>query len=457
MRTIGATAAGAAALAILAGGCGGAGAAGPGAADGAATIVPSDALAFAAASTDLSSSDWHGLGPLALRQLQISADEVRALAHGEVDAALLPGKRTVAFVQPRDEASLEAFATRRHRKLRRFGDWTAVAADTATLDAVAAAKTHLADNTLYLDAMSRLPKDALLRAYANGGEAHGLLASIPGQFETRQIPAGAKFRLQKQKPGSPTQYGLGTQEFRWLAAAVTSTDAGLKLEAIAAPGALVAPSPPRFVIRPVVPYTPGLPDEIPSGALAVVDLRLPAGAFELLPSLPPALLRLFAATSFDLPNSLDSLLGGETALYVRPGTPTPEFTLVTQPADTATASTTLDRLVEAAPQDSPLAKLTLHRAIIGGQLVVSTTQTGIDAFRSGGPKLSADPSFLQAKQESGMPDETTGFVYATAKALPLLALAGVHVRADAPDVRTLLAFGAQQQSGSTFTTFLGVR
>ena len=76
MRTIGATAAGAAALAILAGGCGGAGAAGPGAADGAATIVPSDALAFAAASTDLSSSDWHGLGPLALRQLQISADEV---------------------------------------------------------------------------------------------------------------------------------------------------------------------------------------------------------------------------------------------------------------------------------------------------------------------------------------------------------------------------------------------
>src|SRR5436189_6043000 len=108
MRTIGATALGAAALAFLAGGCGGAGAAGPGAADGAATIVPSDALAFAAASTDLSSSDWHGLGPLALRQLQISADEVRSLAHGEVDAALLPGKRTVAFVQPRDDTDTDS-------------------------------------------------------------------------------------------------------------------------------------------------------------------------------------------------------------------------------------------------------------------------------------------------------------------------------------------------------------
>jgi hypothetical protein len=458
MRTT-AIAACAAALAILAGGCGGAGAEGPGGADGAATVVPADASAFVAASTDLSSSEWHGLGTLVLKQLQISADDLRALADGEVDVALLPGKQSVAFVQPTDEAKLEALAKRHDRVLRRFGDWTAVAADTTTLDTVAAAKAHLSDNTLFLDAMSHLPGDALARAYMNGEEAHALFASMPGQLEAQQIPYGAKFRLKKDRPGSArTAFGVGTQEFRWLVAAVTSTSSGLKLEALAASGGLVASSPPRLVVRPIAPYVSGLVDEIPSGALAVVDAQLPAGAFGMLPKLPASLERLFGTASLDLANQLDTVLGGETALYVRPAFPTPEITLVTRPADTAKALTTLDQLIAAAPKDSALSTLTLHRAIIGGQLVVSTTQAGIDDFRSGGAKLSADPSFLEAKKQSGMPEATTGFVYVNAKAaLPLLALAGVKVPAETPDLSTFAAFGAEQQDGSTFTAFLGVR
>jgi hypothetical protein len=457
MRTIALAACAAAAVALLTGGCGGAGAQGPGGADGAAGVVPSDAIAFAAASTDVSSSDWHGIGTLLLQRLHVSADDLRTLAGDEVDVALLPGKHSVAFVQPTDAAKLAVFAKQHDQVTRRFGDWTAVAKDAATLDAVAGAKAHLADNTVYLDAMSHLPGDALARAYLNGEEAHALYASVPGQLETRQIPVGARFHLKKDRPGTPTLFGVGTQGFRWLAAAVTSSSAGLKLQALAASGGLTASSPPRLVIRPSTPYVSALVDEIPAGALAVVDAKLPPGAFQLLPSLPAPLEQLFGPDP-NLANELDAVLGGETALYVRPAGPMPEVTLVTQPADTASAQTTIDELVAAAPSSSPLKTVTLHRAIIGGQLVVSTSEAGIEAFRSGGAKLSADPSFLEAKKDSGMPDATTGFVYVDAKsALPLLALAGVKLPADAPDLTTFTAYGAQQQDGSTFTAFLGVR
>src|SRR5262249_27718800 len=154
---------------VLAAGCGSGQSGAPGGASSAATVVPSNAVAFVAASTDLSSSKWHGLGTLALQRLPKAwSGELQNLSSGEVDVALLPDKKAVGFVQPTDESKLDTFAKQHDAKLRRIGDWTAVAADTSTLDTVAGATTHLSDNTLYLEAMNRLPSDALVRAYANG-------------------------------------------------------------------------------------------------------------------------------------------------------------------------------------------------------------------------------------------------------------------------------------------------
>jgi len=121
----------------------------------------------------------------------------------------------------------------------------------------------------------------------------------------------------------------------------------------------------------------------------------------------------------------------------------------------------IDELLASLPKGSPLERFPLHRAVIGGQLVVSTTQRGIDDFRSGGPKLSADPAFLEAKKQSGMPDETTGFAYANARdALPLLALAGVTLPAGLPELGTVAVFGAVfgggTATGSTFTAYVGL-
>jgi hypothetical protein len=441
----------AAAAAIVTAGCASAGASGPGSLNGAAAIAPANSVAFVAASTDLGSSRWHGLGKRFLTEFQSLAP-----AFGdEIDVAVLPNKDVVAFTQPQDSAKLGALATKHGMKTRVLGGWTAIAKTATALDTVANATSQLADNTLFAEAMNRLPSDALVRAYANGQEAQQLIASIPGALETTSAPAHVHYRLSN----SPTtRFNFARINFRWAAAAVTSTSDGLKAEAFTRTNGLTAPGAPRYIVHPTPPYVPALGDEIPSGALAVLDFQVTPGTFENLDTLPPALVKLFGAKNANaLPLQLDTLLGGETAIYVRLSLPTPEVTLVTQPADTATASTTLDTLLAELPSTSMFSGLKLYRTTIGGQFVVSTTQQGLDAFRGGGAKLSADPLFLAAKKQSGMGDRTTGFIYANAKeALPLLSLAGVKLPAGLPNFGTFMAYGGQTATESSFTAFLGV-
>ena len=442
----------AAAAAIVTAGCASAGASGPGAGDSAAAIVPSNTIAFIAASTDLSSSRWHGIGKPFLTKFQSLAPALG----DELDVAVLPGKQVVGLTQPHDTAKLAALAKKHGLQTRLISGWTAIAKTPAALDTVANAKSHLADNNLFVSAMDRLPNDALVRAYANAQEVQQLIAAIPGAEETISVPNGVHYRL-KANARTAFRFNVGTTDFRWAAAALTSTSDGLKLEAFAQSGGLTAAGPPRYIVHPTPPYTSALTDEIPSGALAVVDLKVSTSMFENLPKLPAALGKLFGSKADQLPLQLDTLLGGETAIYVRPSLPTPEVTLVTQPADTAAASTALDEILAELPSTNMLSGVKLYRTTIGGQFVVSTTQQGLDAFRGGGAKLSADPSFIAAQKQSGMGAETTGFVYANVKdALPLVALAGVKLPASLPSFGTFMAYGGTTAEESTFTAFLGI-
>jgi hypothetical protein len=401
----------AAAVAIVTAGCGSAGASGPGSADGAASVVPANAVAFVAASTDLTSPQWHAVTGLFLDRLQAKdglswANDVRPALGSEVDVAVLSGKQVVAFTQPDDTAKLAALAARYDLQTRAIGDWTAVAKTAAALDAVASATSHLADGKPFVDAMGRLPVGALVRAYADGSAA------------------------------SP-----GATGFEWVAASLAATADGLKLEGFAHPAAGTSP--------PTAPYEPALVDRIPSGTLAALDFR--AGGDGL------SLLQKLLGSGSPLPKHLDTLLGGETALYVRAGLPIPEVTLVTEPADAAAASQALDGLLGALPKSGLLSGLEVHRAVVGGRLVVSTAQQGIDEYRSSGSKLSSDPSFLESKQQSGMPAEVSGFLYANVKdALPLLQLAGVKLPPGLPQLSTFAAYGGTDGGDLTVTAFLGV-
>lgn len=425
-----------AAVVALAAGCGGAGTATPGAANGAASVVPADAVAFVSVGTDLSSPAWHGLGTSVLDSLPSGlGGDLQEVAGDEVDVAVLPSGKAVAFVQPRDAQKLADLARKDGAKLRTVGDWTAASDDQAALDAVAAATTHLADNTLFLDATGRLPDDALARLYVNGGEAGRALPAVKG-------PLGLT---------APSGAAPGVQQFSWLAAALTSTDEGLKLDGVASRAGLS--SPPANAPKPVAPYRADLLDRIPAGVLAAVDFRLPDGALSLLRG-ATAGLGPGAAT---LPSDLDALLGGESALYVRGGLPMPEVTLVTRPADTAAAEQALGNLLKGLPQGTPAAGVQLHHATVDGRLVVSTAAQGVDAFRGGEAKLGSDAAFEAAAKQAGLPERTSGFLYVNLKdALALADLTGMKQPANLPDLRSLLAFGSDDGREATFTAFVGV-
>ena len=452
-RLISPAAAVAAAAAIVTAGCASAGASGPGSLDGAAAIVPANAVAFVAADTDLGSSQWHGVGKQFLTKFKSLAPALG----GELDVAVLPNKDIVGFTQPQDSAKLTALAKKHGAQTRVIGGWTAIAKTSAALDTVAHATSHLVDNNLFTEAMNRLPSGALVRAYANGQEALTLIGSIPGQLETSVAPAGVHYRVVKKDPRR-SRVTVGTTDFRWVAAAVTSTSDGLKLEAFARTGGLTAAGAPRYIVHPTAPYASVLVDEIPSGSLAVVDFKVTGGMFENMGTLPAPLVKFFGAkNAIMLPNQLDTLLGGETAIYVRASLPMPEVTLVTNPTDTVAASQALDAILAELPAKSMFSGVKLYRKTMGGQFVVSTTQQGLVDFTGGGPRLSADPSFLAAKTQSGMGAMTTGFVYANVKdALPLLALAGVKLPTGLPNFGAFMAYGGLTNTEASLTAFLGV-
>jgi hypothetical protein len=456
-RTLIPAAAMAAAVAIVTAGCGAAGAS-PGAVNGAATVVPANAVAFVAASTDLSSSQWHSVGNVLLQGLQKQGklswtNDIRPALGDELDLAVLPGKHVVALTQPRDASKLSSLAAKYKLVTRRFGDWTAVAKQQDTLSALAGPSTTLAQSSAFNEAMSRLPSDALVRAYVNAAAAQKLLTSLPGQTETVSTPIRHAFGR-----GTLAQATAATR-FLWLAADVRSVAAGLKLEAFARTAAPTAAAlqAAQYLRFPTPSYTPQLLDEIPAGALAVADFLVQPSSFELLPALPAPLVHLFGGSNGSVVlGQLDGLLGGETAVYVRPGLPMPEVTLVTQPQDTTVAATALASL-QSEVQVPMLKNVQLYHASIGGQFVVSTTQKGIDDLRGGGAKLATDANFVEAKNDSGMPAETTGFLYADVKdALPLLTLAGANLPAGLPHLGTFMAYGSRDQSEVRFSVFLGV-
>lgn len=466
-RMIGAAAL--AALAVLAAGCGGSGSPAAQAVGGAASVVPSNAVAFVAVDTDASSAQWQTVNDLLakfpahdawttqLRQafeqktkLSWTNDVLPALG-SELDLAVLPGTKPqlVGLTQPKDAAKLDALVTKLGHGLvtRTVGGWTAIADTGSALDALGSSPSLAQDNT-YGEATAKLAGDALVKAYANGTEAQQLLATLH---------AGS---AGQQPASSPLQ---------WAAADLVAESDGVKAEVFARTAAPTAAQP-----QPTAPYAAQLPDEIPAGALLVADFQADPSALQgaRTSNLPKPLAQLLQAHP-NLLGEAAQVLGGESALYVSPGLPIPSATLVTSPQDPAAAVRALPDLVDALHQalgaaggkrlPLDLANLPLYHAVHGGQLVVSTSQQAIADFESGGgARLSADGTFQEARQASAMPAQTTGFVYANVKdALPLLQtlgpLAGFTVPTGLEPLRTLTAYGTRSGDTASYTLFLEAR
>lgn len=349
----------AAPLLLAVAGCGGSSAP----VGGGASAVPAGARTFVAVASGAPLDQLRAVLP---KEAALVA-RMRRTHAGEIDVAELASGRVVAL-------------TREH------GTWTPTFAG-----------PHLADAAAYRDAEEKLAAGARIRGYLAPGTAEQLVSSLPGQL---QIVPNPTRRTLPFRSGQPRE--LAARHFWWGALEL----AGSRFST------LVRSTPPtanetavaRLIQVVMPPYVPHLLDEIPADATFVADFQVPPSMVENAdPSDLPARLRKLIDASPQLPSELDQLIGGETALYRRPGG---EVTLITQPSDTRAAAGTL----ESVERELQIA-VPLHHAFLGGELIVSTSLQGIDVFRGNGTKLAADPSFKKSASAAGLSADVTGFVY----------------------------------------------
>jgi len=468
-RTIFAGIAAATAVGLTAAGCGSSNMAGSSSLGGGASVAPSNAVAFVALDSDVSSGQWNAVDGLLqefpahdalLANLQKSfeqhsklswANDVKPALGSELDLIALAGTtpQLVGLTQGGNQTKLDALLKKLDKGIvsEQIDGWTAFSNSQEALDAVKSATAKLSDNNTYRAAIARLAGDALVRAYANGTEAQQLLASLGEQTPSGSTPIA------------------------WASADLVASGDGVRVNGYSHDGSTGGVLS-GFQRTPPTPYTSNLVDEIPSGALLVADFPVTPGQFQFSgTSSMPAPLEKFLGASPMFLAELDDVLGGETAIYVRPGLPIPEVTIVTQPSDTTVAEQSLADLLQTLRQASgsaggfSLANVPIVHDMSGGQLIISTSQQGIADFRSGGAKLSSDPSFKSALQASSMPSQTTGFLYVNlASALPLVQILGPLLGLTLPTgatanlgaLKTLTAYGTRVGEDATFTVFLEV-
>jgi hypothetical protein len=369
-----------AALAFAAAGCGGTT---EQARSGASSIVPASAPAFIAIDADPASPQWRTVDALAskfpdkqkaldeiksdLRKQDVDWDhDVAPVLQGELDFVWLDfakdGQNFVALMQPKDEAKFKQLLAKASDKpvYEKYRDWYVVANEQATIDRFeqqsSTATATLAGNKTFAASMDRLGDDSVVRAYVNGKA----LMKVP------------QLRSYADKVG----------KLDWLAFRVGATSEGLGVDTImhGTPGPLFTH-----------PSGAKLLGTVPADALVYLSFHGSKGMFDPFLTVPQ-----LGALARPL-RQVGRLLEGENALYVRPGTRTPEVTLVTTPPKGVDGGAIADRLAPG-----------LYHANVGGRFVISTSK---GAPKASGKTLSDSDEFRSAKDASGMPDSTSSTLF----------------------------------------------
>jgi hypothetical protein len=326
----------------------------------AASLVPSDATAFVAVGTDLSSQQWQHVDALTknfpartklveklLGGLDWQKDVAPALGP-EVDVALLGKKEYVAFTKPSDEAKLSALAAKlgkgsEHYTVQKIGGWSVVADSQDLFDEVRAAQggKSLAGNPTFQTAWSSVAGDGIARAYVS-----------------------------HMKGG-------------WLGANISADSDALRANAVLHPRTT-----PTLAAQ-------SLLGDVPSGAAVAVAFR---STGDLLAQVHLAKLPL---------KQLAPLLTGGGVLYLRPAGLIPELALELAPKDPQAALTTARGLL----RSLKLGPVQLTAQLSGGKLVIADSPTAVAALRTG-PKLVDDAAFKDALSKAGVPTETSFLAYA---------------------------------------------
>ncbi len=471
------------------------------AASGGAEIVPANAPAFVTVDTDADSSQWQQIeellekfpdGDQAIRFLRASFEDdlkldweqdVKPALGDEISLVWLDvkaeGANVVAVTKPKDKEKFLAAVKKGNAEDRdgedqlivgEFEDWLILsdsAANIARFKQQVPEGASLADDATYQDALAELPDDSLVSAFARGRE---LLQVIE---DTALLPGGSLFQLQAgQRP-------------EFIAAALAAQDEGLRLVTASRAEAEAA--------NQVETFESKLLADVPGDAVAFVAFRGGDALDKQLQQLQGEAMAQGALKEFERMfglkiDAITGLFKNEVALYVRPGTPFPEVTLLLEAPNEQQALTAVDLRREATHQNVPaqpchepeeqagvkvncvdLGQVSIRYAAFDGKLVITTGAQSIEEIRSGGPRLADDDAFKSARDAAGMPDETAGFVWLDLEdGLPLVfGLAEAsggndalpfppQVRRNLESLRSLVAWADRDGRTSTSELFLAI-
>ncbi len=459
-----------AALALAAVGCGGDSGggdplAGLGGGDGsvpaAAELLPAGVPILITLNTDLDSEQWKLAGAIAERfpstaglidstLTAMAGDgvdfdtDVRPILGQDVTVAILElaadSPPFAILLQPSDPAKLDEFLARGQSEnptdapaWRVVDDWYVLADDEATIDTLLAGaeQSSLADDAQFGEIMAALPGDSLARMWISPAVTSELGSQIAADdlagLESLQALVG----------------GADLGSFDGGGLALLAKEEGVQLVGLTKTTGLAVPATGKAEILELAP----------AGALGYVSLRdlresvsrLIDAAIASQPGLETQLAQAEALLGFTIEDDVLPLFDNEHAVYLRPGVPFPEITVVLSPDDSAESMELLAKLLavaELAGDDLALASedveidgrealkvtitgQTVFFADVEDHLVVTTVLAGIEDFGSS-DNMNDDPRFNAARDAAGLPDETAGFVYVDMKgALELISLGGL--------------------------------
>ena len=470
-------------LALLAAGCGGAQKTGSSAAPG-AELVRDDTLAFISVNTDTGSSQWQQLDALSqkfpardktIKQIEESLagqgvdyqNDIKPALGPEFDFAFgngggsLSDMTAIGLTKPDDPAKFKALVEKSDqsdgsKSATRALDngWYAIGDTQAHIDSLLRGNDQpLSDNSLYNDSLSKLPDEALAKAYVNGPQ----LAKV------------VQAALQQRGGGALSGSTAGLDKLEFVSASLAAESDGVRLHGAmqgSGAGALTGGA---------GDYSSKLLAEAPSDTFAFLS-------FQSAKSLGAGLGQLSAPFEFALGVSLEDVLAlfqNENALWVRPGAVIPEFTAILQPDDTASGLATLDKLLHklAAGSGASISggaektisfgkRFQLHYGEVAGKVVLTSAPGGVKSVGSPSQSLADSADFKEATSAAGMPSSNGGFMYVDLKnAIPLIegfaALSGSSLPTTTTEnlrpLRSFLEWSAGSGDARTFDAFLEIK
>jgi hypothetical protein len=451
-----------------------------------ASLVRAGTLAFVSIDSDTGSAQWQQLDKLAQKfpgrdqavtklKQQLSQhgvdyeQDVKPALGPELDIAVVgvgatgtgSSTKAVALTKPDDPAKFKALVTKLNASAdsgskvvyREKDGWYALSDSDATISQALEGNAPLADDPAFKAAMEKLPGEALVKVFVDGQRLNAVAA----------------------QSGNSASFALGLDNLKYIAAAATAEDDGVRVSGTSNGAAVGAGD-----------FASALIGDVPGDAFAFLDFKGQGttdqlGKLKSNPQVAPALKQLQQTLGVSL-DQLLGLLSGEVAFYARPGAAIPELTLALDPKDESAALSTLDTIatriaamsgghVESGTQGGHPVKtvnfgqFAIHYGSVDGKIVITSGLSGIADFGQG-DHLADSADFKEAKDAAGMPDSTGGVVYIDLKdALPLIegfaSLAGQSLPSSTTEnlrpLRSLLAWTTASGETRTFDAFLEIK